>query len=76
MFTMRFYLYGDAEGNVHVQNAVAGMMGQHHVHTPEDFEYWRKPKYEIVDMRSQCTLCDCGMKPGEQCNGWPERKES
>ena len=71
MYTMQFYTYNDADGNVHVQNAVAGMLGQHHVHTPEDFKRWCRPNTEITEMGG---LCDCGMKPGEMCDGWPKAK--
>jgi len=66
---MQFYKYGDSQGNVHIQNAVMGQMGQHHVHTPEDFEAWRKPADMITDLGGEC---DCGMRPGEKCDGWPK----
>jgi hypothetical protein len=67
---MTFYTYKDADGNIHVQNAVMGMLGQHHVHTPADFRHWGKPGDDIQEMYA---LCDCGMKPGESCNGWPKK---
>jgi hypothetical protein len=37
---MTFYCTREKDGTIHVQNAVMGMMGQHHVHTPEDFKSW------------------------------------
>jgi len=70
MPTMTFYIHKDADGNIHVQNAVAGMLGQHHVHTPEDFKRWLRLGSDIQEMDG---LCDCGMKPGTSCNGWPKR---
>jgi len=70
MARMAFYTYKDANGNIHVQNAIMGMFGQHHVHTPADFKRWRKPSDDIRKMK---MLCDCGMQPGESVNGWPKK---
>ena len=41
MFEMTFYCAKQPDGTIHVQNAVKGYLGQHHVHTPEDFEKCR-----------------------------------
>ena len=41
MFEMTFYCSRQADGTIHIQNAAMGYLGQHHVHTPEDFEKWR-----------------------------------
>ena len=68
MFTMNHYTAKDAEGNVHVSNVVGVFFGQHHVHTPADFERWAKD----VDKKSIKPLeglCDCGLKPGECKHG-------
>lgn len=66
MITMQFYVFTDSDGNVHVQNAVAGMLGQHHVHTPEDFERWRK---DSDDVREMGGSCGCGLQPGQVRDG-------
>lgn len=56
------------DGSVHVQNWISGMgggLGQHHVHTAEDFAAWAKdidPKYlKITDRKA----CGCGLTPGQ-----------
>lgn len=66
MPTMSFYTSRDTDGNVHVQNAVAGMLGQHHVHSPEGFVRWRKP---TDDIRDAAGPCDCTLEPGQARDG-------
>lgn len=61
--TMTFYVTRTDDGLVHVQNGLAGMLGQHHVHTPEDFEAWRHPGDDIRDLDG--TTCDCGLVAGQ-----------
>ena len=58
--TMKHYVTVAADGNVHVTNAVGGFIGQHHVHTPEDFERWKEHVAEenIVAL-TDCRPCDC-----------------
>lgn len=65
---MQFYVSHDEAGNVHVQNAIMGMLGQHHVHTPDDFIAWRKPDDEVIELEN-VGPCDCGLKPGEMKSG-------
>lgn len=62
MITMTFSVSKDTDGNIHVQNGVMGMLGQHHVHSPEGFERWRKPGDSIREIDG---LCDCGLRPGQ-----------
>ena len=63
---MRFHVSITLDGSYHVQNAVAGLLGQHHVHTPESYHKWLKESDEI------CLLddgpCDCGLIPGQVRN--------
>jgi hypothetical protein len=62
MISMTFYVSKDKDGNIHVQNAVMGALGQHHVHSLEGFERWRKPGDSI---REIAGVCDCGLSPGQ-----------
>ena len=63
MYTMTHYCTREKDGTIHVQNAVMGMMGQHHVHTPKDFKKWRKDNDTIKWL--DCEPCGCGLKAGE-----------
>lgn len=64
MYEMTFYCAKQPDGTIHVQNAVMGHLGQHHVHTGEDFQDWTR----TVDPRQIVWLkakpCDCGLKAG------------
>lgn len=63
MFEMHFYVTKTKDGLYHVQNAVMGMMGQHHVHTEKGFRRWAKetPKEHIhIERGNKC----CDLKPG------------
>lgn len=62
-FQMRFYVSINKDGTYHVQNAVAGNLGQHHVHTKDGFEKWKKD----VDSDAIKMLngqCNCGLDIG------------
>ena len=72
---MTFYANRDADGNVHIQNTLSGQFGQHHVHTPEDFETWKRWGDDIVWL-GNVDPCECGLKPGDSVNGLPKRKVS
>ncbi len=65
-YEMTFYCTRAPDSTVHVQNAVLGFLGQHHVHSPEDFERWKVgiPESRIVWLAA--APCDCGLKPGER----------
>ncbi|KKL79837.1 hypothetical protein LCGC14_2010810 [marine sediment metagenome] len=65
MYTMNHYCTREKDGTVHVQNAVMGIMGQHHVHTPNDFAKWRKDVDNNAIEWLDCDPCDCGLKAGE-----------
>jgi len=60
------------DGNIHVQDMVGIMKGQHHVHSPEGFERWRKatlkdrPEMNVEPKEGSC----CDLKPGyvRECN--------
>lgn len=66
MTTMTFHVRKRPDGNYHVQNSVGGKLGQHHVHTAESFEKWRKPSDEITIMDD--GPCHCGLSPGQVRN--------
>jgi hypothetical protein len=55
----------DKQSLIHVQNAVMGHLGQHHVHTPEEFEEWKKGISEDCLHEGPVNDCDCGLEPGE-----------
>lgn len=66
MIRMQFYISKDSAGNIHVQNAVMGYLGQHHVHTPKDFAAWKKSaKVAAKDCHQLKVACDCGLKSGQ-----------
>lgn len=77
MFTMEHYVSREPDGTVHVQNAVGPYLGQHHVHTPEDFERWMEGRPDLgigpVDPTNlhdvQAGPCQCGLKAGEMRDG-------
>jgi hypothetical protein len=64
---MLHYWHKDAQGNIHVQNTVGGMLGQHHVHTPKSFENWRlmTPASSLRELKYTQQPCTCGLKPGQ-----------
>ena len=64
-YQMNFYCTKEPDGTIHVQNAVMGFLGQHHVYTTEDFEHWKVgiTKSQIVWLDG--APCDCGLKPRE-----------
>lgn len=41
-FKMTYYCHKLENGNIEVQNAIMGQLGQNHTHTPRDFEEWQK----------------------------------
>ena len=57
MTKMTFYANKDVDGNIHVQNALLGKLGQHHVHTPEDLRSGRSREIEWLN----ANPCDCGL---------------
>lgn len=71
---MRHYIIKTEDDLIHVQNAVMGLFGQHHVHTKEQFDEWvRKNKIaeeDIIDLGSE--RCVCGLKAGEVIDGCPK----
>lgn len=71
---MAHYVIRTPDGLVHVQNAVMGHFGQHHVHTVEQFDTWVKKnkiaKSDIVELK--CNQCSCGLKAGEVSSGLPK----
>jgi hypothetical protein len=68
MFKMFHYWQPDAAGNIHVQNSVGGMLGQHHVHTKADFTRWKR-KIDKTAIKPLKGTCDCGMSPGQVKEG-------
>ena len=70
MISMRFYVTRTDDGLIHVQNAIMGRFGQHHVHSKEDFAKWMNDgdiqKEDIIELGK---TCDCGLKSGEVKEG-------
>jgi hypothetical protein len=64
-FEMHFYVVKTPDGLYHVQNIVAGHLGQHHVHSEKSYERWAQK----VDKRLIHYLgereCNCGLKCGD-----------
>jgi hypothetical protein len=64
-FEMHFYVVKTPDGLYHVQNIVAGRLGQHHVHSEKSYERWA----QSVDKRLIHYLgegeCNCGLKCGD-----------
>ena len=63
MLEMNFYVVKTEEGIYHVQNAVMGMLGQHHVHTERGYNRWRKG-VPVKNIHLSAGECDCGLSPG------------
>jgi hypothetical protein len=62
-FKMYFYAVECPDGTVHVQNYVGPYRGQHHVHSKESFERWRRENgLEVKVVKGECN---CGLKPGD-----------
>jgi hypothetical protein len=69
MFRMTHYVTIETDGTYHVQNAIGGWLGQHHVHTKEDFERWAQ-NVSVDDITNLGEAgCTCGLKPGEMKEG-------
>lgn len=70
---MTFYCTKETDGTIHVQNAIMGMMGQHHVHTPEDFDRWKADidggSIDWLSLDKITAPCDCGLQAGEIKSG-------
>ena len=63
-----FWVRRTPEGTIHVQNYIGGLRGQHHVHTPESFERWRRNlgDEEGVTIHEGEGPCSCGLtEPGQ-----------
>ena len=70
MYRITFAVTVTPDGLHHVQNVVAGLSGQHHVHTAESFARWREPKdglhaVEDDDIRKGEGECTCGLAVGD-----------
>ncbi len=61
---MTFYATECPDGTIHVQNVVMGHLGQHHVHTKESFQRWKK-NVRDEDLKVSKGECNCGLKPGD-----------
>ena len=61
--TMTFYVSKSPDGLYHVQNAVGGYLGQHHVHTKESYEAWSRDLDNIEVLGD--AHCDCGLAAGQ-----------
>lgn len=76
VFVIRMYFFATEcpDGTVHVQNYVQALKGQHHVHSKESFERWRKKTEEETGEEVSLSEgeCDCGLKAGDcrECDGY------
>lgn len=68
---MTFYCTREADGTIHVQNAVLGYLGQHHVHTPEDFQKWSRTVDPGRIVWLKASPCECGLHAGAVRMGNP-----
>ena len=77
MYEMTFYVTRTDDGLVHVQNAVGGMLGQHHVHDAAGYESWKKgapdksigPVSDSSIKDNPAPACKCGLGAGEMRSG-------
>lgn len=67
---MNFYITKTSDGLYHVQNAVKGQFGQHHVHDEESFNKW-KEGIEEKNLKFLKGECNCGLKNGDCIDGLP-----
>jgi len=64
--TMRFYVTETPDGLIHVQNVIGPFLGQHHVHTKEGYEKWKRSgKIKKKNIIYQKGECNCGLKPSQ-----------
>lgn len=76
MLIMTFHGFRQPDGTIHIQNSIMGSLGQHHAHTPEDFEVWKQGSGTFPvsdeDILWATVPCDCSLQPGDATNrGWP-----
>ncbi len=67
LITMRHYAQRVGK-IVHVTNAIGPYIGQHHVHTADDFKRWANgidPRNIDWATLKKSRPCDCGLKPGQ-----------
>lgn len=64
MIVMEFYATKTPDGKIHVQNAINGLLGQHHVHNAESFERWSK-LIKPDNLHLEDGACDCGLEVGQ-----------
>ncbi|KKM18177.1 hypothetical protein LCGC14_1668300 [marine sediment metagenome] len=62
MYRMSFAVTITPDGLYHVQNGVAGLSGQHHVHSAASFKRWRKDGDDIRQGKGDCA---CGLAVGD-----------
>ncbi|KKL12150.1 hypothetical protein LCGC14_2538690 [marine sediment metagenome] len=69
---MTHYIFRNAKDEIHVQNAVRGYLGQHHIHDSKSYFEWVR---EIPDdqIREMHTPCDCGREHGTY-TAWPVKE--
>lgn len=57
---MTFIVTITDDGLYHVQNVIMGQMGQHHVHTKESFQRWKKD-IDSKHLKVSQGECNCGL---------------
>ncbi len=70
---MTHYVFRNGDDEIHVQNMVGGMFGQHHIHDAASFKAWvaEIPGKQLSEMK---LTCDCGQTDGTYI-GWPTKDE-
>ena len=60
MYRMTFAVIVTPDGLYHVQNMVAGLSGQHHVHSAASFKRWQRPDDAIEEHEGACCELAAG----------------
>jgi hypothetical protein len=64
---MKFYVYRNEDGTIHVQNVLMGHFGQHHVHNEDGFNKWKEGVLaSAIEVMEGC--CNCDLKPSQVRN--------
>jgi hypothetical protein len=61
---MHHYVSLTPDGLYHVQNMLGVMIGQHHVHTEQDYNSWKKGIDKKYIHLEKAEFCPCGLEAG------------
>ena len=73
LLTMHFYATKTPDGLYHVQNFVAGLKGQHHVHNEASFQKW-KAQIDPKNLTISEGECKCGLTQSGQVREYDGRE--